>query len=147
MGGRITQTIWITRAQDGAIEDMPGVLAALAQRLRAGELDSGELEFIAQALEQIARHEDPAKEAARALLLVRPPGRATRAQAFDTAYRRAQRVRELSNEGGHSITEIFERVAEEESCDASRVSKAYYLLREALDDTDRIDQEERIYSE
>lgn len=122
------------RAKLGEAKRMPDILRVLAERLRAGTLDSAEVEFLATAFEQIAAARNPAEEAKRALCLVGPRGGRghTRASAIDLEISRAFRVRDLVDQGA-KVTDALEQVADEGGLkDVSDVRRAYYKYKAVL---------------
>lgn len=121
------------RSRCGDPSHMPDALLGIAQSLRRGDsLLPEEAEFLAAALEQTATSEKPAVEIANAFGLSRRKGR-TQAEKFDRAYPRAMRASELI-EGGLTHEAAFTATAAEFHCDESRISEAYYDLRDYLRD-------------
>lgn len=140
---RFSATMVLPRAREGDVSGMPGALAIMAERLRDGDLDAEEIAFLSGALEQIARASDPAKEAAAALLLVRPRGGHTRADSFDLALPRAERAYALIDGQGMRHEAAFRQIADEEGVDDSRISKAYYRYRGGIEQDHRLKEEQR----
>lgn len=138
---RLSLWWYLHRARLGDVERMPAVLQGLAQRLRANDLDDQEKEFLADALDRIARAKDPKKEAANALGLVRGRGTRTKAEAMTLSLDRASRVRTLVR-GGNSVAKAIADVAVQDGLkDDADIRRAYYHWLPGLTLTEEVNQE------